>query len=76
MPRERRRPPLKRSNDKLSMKAVPRMAEAPIEGPGASMQTRTDARRSGDAGLPLWRPQPGEVLAGVIDRYTISDTPQ
>jgi hypothetical protein len=76
MPRQKRRFPLKRSNDNRSMKVVPRMAEAPIEGPGASMQTRTDARRSGDAGLPLWRPQPGEVLAGVIDRYTISDTPQ
>ena len=40
------------------------------------MQTWFDARRSGDAGPPTWRPQPGEVLAGVIDRYTISETPQ
>jgi hypothetical protein len=40
------------------------------------MQTRSDARPSGDAGLPPWRPQPGEVLAGVIDHYTISETPQ
>ena len=40
------------------------------------MQIWSDARPSGDAGLPLWRPRPGEVLAGVIDRYTISDTPQ
>ncbi len=40
------------------------------------MQTRSDARPSGDAGLPLWRPQPGEVLTGVIDRYTVSETPQ
>jgi hypothetical protein len=67
---------VKRANDKLSMKAVPRMAEAPIEGPGESMQTRSDARRSGDATHPFWRPRPGEVLAGVIDRYTVSDTPQ
>jgi hypothetical protein len=40
------------------------------------MQTRSDARPSGDAGLPPWRPRPGEILAGVIDHYTISDTPQ
>jgi hypothetical protein len=33
-------------------------------------------RPSGDDGLPLWRPQPGEVLAGVIDCYIVSDTPQ
>jgi len=76
MPRERWRPPLKRSNDKLSMKAVPWMAEAHSEGPGASLLTRTDARRPGDAEHPFWQPRPGEVLAGVIDRYTISDTPQ
>jgi hypothetical protein len=67
---------VKRSNDNRSMEAVPRMAEAHIEGPGESMQTRSDAHPSGDAGLPFWRPQPGEVLAGVIDHYTISDTPQ
>jgi hypothetical protein len=52
------------------------MAEAYIEAPGESLRTRSDARPSGDAGLPLWRPQPGEILAGVIDRYTSSDTPQ
>ena len=40
------------------------------------MQTWSDARPSGDAGLPLWRPQPGEGLTGVIDHYTISDTSQ
>jgi len=40
------------------------------------MQTQTDAPSSGDAEHPFWRPRPGEVLAGVIDRYTISDTPQ
>jgi hypothetical protein len=40
------------------------------------MRNRSDARPSGDAGLPTWRPRPGEVLAGVIDHYTISDTPQ
>jgi hypothetical protein len=27
-------------------------------------------------GPPIWRPQPGEVLTGVIDRYTVSETPQ
>jgi hypothetical protein len=58
------------------MQAVPGMAEAHSEGPGASLPTRTDARRSGDAEPPVWRPRPGEVLAGVIDRCTISDTPQ
>jgi hypothetical protein len=30
----------------------------------------------GDDWPPTWRPQPGEVLTGVIDRYTVSDTPQ
>ena len=58
------------------MEAVPRIVEARIAGPGAAMPTRSDARPSVDAGLPTWRPQPGEVLAGVIDHYTISDTPQ
>jgi hypothetical protein len=29
-----------------------------------------------DDGPPTWRPQPGEVLTGVIDRYTVSETPQ
>jgi hypothetical protein len=55
---------------------APRETEAPIEGPGESLQTRSDARRSADAEPPCWRPRPGEVLAGVIDRYTVSDTPQ
>jgi hypothetical protein len=58
------------------MQAVPGMAEAPSEGPGASLPTRSDARRSEDAEPPVWRPRPGEVLAGVIDQYTISETPQ
>jgi hypothetical protein len=40
------------------------------------MPTRSEARPSGDAGLPPWRPLPGEVLAGVIERYTVSETPQ
>jgi hypothetical protein len=40
------------------------------------MRNQHDARPHGDDGPPTWRPQPGEVLAGVIDRYTISDTPQ
>jgi hypothetical protein len=30
----------------------------------------------GDDWPPTWRPQPGEVLTGVIDRYTVSKTPQ
>ena len=67
---------MKRSNDNRSMEVILRMAEAPIEGPGESLPTRSDARPSGDAGLPTWRPRPGEGLAGVIDHYTISDTPQ
>jgi hypothetical protein len=67
---------LKRSNVNRSMEAVPRMAEAPIEGPEALMPTRSDARSGSDDEPPIWRPQPGEVLAGVIDHYTISDTPQ
>ncbi|HEX9868348.1 MAG TPA: hypothetical protein VGC99_07075, partial [Candidatus Tectomicrobia bacterium] len=40
------------------------------------MPTRSDVRPSGDAEHPFWRPRPGEVLAGVIERYTVSDTPQ
>ena len=67
---------MKRLNNKLAMKAVPRMAEARIEGPGESMQTRSAARRSGDAKPPFWRQRPGELLAGDIDRYTVSETPQ
>ncbi len=35
-----------------------------------------DARPRRDDGPPTWQPQPGEVLAGVIDRYTISQSPQ
>src|SRR5918912_2129970 len=31
---------------------------------------------TGAAGPPAWRPQPGEVLVGVIDRYAISHMPQ
>jgi hypothetical protein len=40
------------------------------------MQNRYDALRPWDDGPPAWRPRPGEVLIGVIDRYTISDTPR
>jgi hypothetical protein len=40
------------------------------------MQNRSDARPRGDNGPPIWQPQPGEVLAGVIHQYTISQTPQ
>jgi hypothetical protein len=39
------------------------------------MQNRYNALPRWDEGPPAWQPQPGEVLAGVIDRYTISDTP-
>ena len=40
------------------------------------MRNRHDARPRRDDGPPTWQPQPGEVLAGVIDRYTISQSPQ
>jgi hypothetical protein len=40
------------------------------------MRTRYDELPRWDDCPPAWRPQPGEVLAGVIDRYSISDTPQ
>jgi hypothetical protein len=40
------------------------------------MRNRSDARPRGEDGLPTWRPQPGEILTGVIDRYTVSATPQ
>jgi hypothetical protein len=40
------------------------------------MPTRSDTRPHGDDGLATWRPQPGEVLTGVIDRYTVSATPR
>jgi hypothetical protein len=40
------------------------------------MQNRDDALPCWDEGPPVWQPQPGEVLAGVIDRYPISATPQ
>src|SRR5918999_643179 len=57
--------------------AGPRMAPAHVAGEGAeSMRHHDEAHPYGDDGLPTWRPQPGEVLVGVIDRYTISATPQ
>jgi len=40
------------------------------------MQTRYDTRSHWDDGPPAWQPQPGDVLAGVIARYTITYTPQ
>jgi hypothetical protein len=46
------------------------MAQAIIAAQGESMQYRYDARPHGDEGPPTWRPQPGEILAGVIDRYS------
>src|SRR5919109_1590210 len=76
MPRQKWRLRLKRSNANRSMEAVPWMAEAPIEAPGASLQAWSDAGPSGDAGPPTWRPRPGEILAGVIERYAVSETPQ
>jgi hypothetical protein len=76
MPRQKWRPLLKKSNANRSMEAVPRVAEAPIEAPGESLQGWFDARLPGDAGPPTWRPQPGEILAGVIDRYTVRETPR
>jgi hypothetical protein len=42
----------------------------------ASMRNRYAIPLCEDDGAPTWRPQPGEVLAGVIDRYTVSETPQ
>jgi hypothetical protein len=46
------------------------------QGKKSLMQNRYDALPCWDDGPAAWQPQPGEVLAGVIDRYTISDTPQ
>jgi hypothetical protein len=40
------------------------------------MRNRYDARARRDDQPPTWQPQPGEVLAGVIDHYTISRTPR
>jgi len=40
------------------------------------MRNPYEARSHVDDELPTWRPQPGEVLVGVIDRYTIRHTPQ
>ena len=40
------------------------------------MRHQSDTRPRGDDGPPIWHPQPGEILAGVIDRYTVSETPQ
>jgi hypothetical protein len=39
------------------------------------MQNRHDERPHGDNWPPAWRPQPGEVLVGVVDRYAIGHTP-
>ena len=52
------------------------MAESHIAGEEESYATRYGALPYWDDGPTVWQPQPGEVLAGVIDRYTISDTPQ
>jgi hypothetical protein len=40
------------------------------------MQSRDNPRPPWDDGPPIWRPQPGEVLTGVIQQYTISQTPR
>jgi hypothetical protein len=46
------------------------------QGKESVMQNRYNALPRWDDEPPAWQPQPGEVLAGVIERYTISDTPQ
>jgi hypothetical protein len=40
------------------------------------MRNQCAIYRYEDDGPPTWRPQSGEVLTGVIDRYTVSATPQ
>jgi hypothetical protein len=46
-------------------------------GQGAeSMRNRFATHLDEDDGPPTWRPQAGEVLTGVIDHYTASETPQ
>jgi hypothetical protein len=40
------------------------------------MRSRYATHLDEDDGPPTWRPQSGEVLTGVIDRYTVSETPQ
>jgi hypothetical protein len=40
------------------------------------MQNRDGRRPHGDDGPPIWQPQPGKGLAGVIHQYTVSQTPQ
>jgi hypothetical protein len=40
------------------------------------MRNRYATHSCEDDGPPTWRPQQGEVLTGVIDRYTVSETPQ
>jgi hypothetical protein len=40
------------------------------------MQNRHDARPRGDDEGLIWRPQAGDILAGVIHQYTISRTSQ
>jgi hypothetical protein len=40
------------------------------------MQNQYDAHPRWDDWPPVWQPQPGEILTGVVDRYSISDTPQ
>ena len=39
------------------------------------MRYRHNERPHGDNWPPAWRPQPGEVLVGVIDRYAMGHTP-
>ena len=38
------------------------------------MRTRYATHLYEDDRDPTWRPQPGEILTGVIDRYTVSET--
>jgi hypothetical protein len=45
------------------------------QGKKSLLQSRNDALPFWDDRPTAWLPQPGEVLAGVSERYTISDTP-
>ena len=40
------------------------------------MRNRYATHLCEDDGPPTWRPKAGEVLTGVVDRYTVSETPQ
>jgi hypothetical protein len=40
------------------------------------MRNRYATHLCEDDGAPTWRPKAGEILTGVIDRYTVSETPR